>query len=193
MNIKPERIHGNWRAGWTLDLHTVSSRRLPDGRFDTVYTALGELLNQLKYRHDKSKIRPVAEIAAKFVKGLLVYPYLASIIPIPPSNTDRPFQPVIEVAAEMGRILNLPAPFDYLVKVRETIPLKSLEGQESRHQQLQGAFAVQEQRFRGQYVLLFDDLYRSGETLAAATDVLHKQGGVSRVFVLALTRTRTKR
>ncbi len=111
MNIKLESIHGNWRAGWTLDLHTVSSKPRPDGGFDTVRTELGELLYQLKYWHDRSKIRPIAEIAAKFVKGRLVYPYLAAIIPIPPSDTDRPFQPVIEIAAEMGRILNLPAPF----------------------------------------------------------------------------------
>ena len=93
----------------------------------------------------------------------------------------------------MGRILNLPAPSDYLVKVRETIPLKSLEGHESRHEQLQGAFAVQEQRFRDRYILLFDDLYRSGETLTVATDVLHEQGSIARVYVLALTRTRTRR
>lgn len=193
INLNPERVQGNWRAGWTLDLHTVSSWPRPDGGFDTVRTELGELLYQLKYRHDRSRVRPIAEVAAEFVKGRLVYRYLAAIIPVPPSDMQRPFQPVIEVAAEMGQILNLPAPSDYLVKVRETVPLKSLEGHESRREQLQGALAVRDQRFRGKYVLLFDDLYRSGETLVAATDVLHNAGRVSRVFVLALTRTRTKR
>ena len=194
MNIKinPSRIYGNWIAGWTLDLHTVSSRYMPDGSFETARTELGELLYQLKYRHDKSKIRPIAQVAAEFIKKLLVYPYLDAIIPIPPSDMNRPFQPVIELAAEIGRILNLPAPSDYLVKVKPTVPLKSLEGYESRQEQLKNAFTVQDNRFYRKYVLLFDDIYRSGETLKAATDVLIKNGEVSRVYVLALTRTKTK-
>jgi len=33
--IKPRKIHGNWRAGWALDVHTLSSRPLPDGVYDT--------------------------------------------------------------------------------------------------------------------------------------------------------------
>jgi competence protein ComFC len=42
-------------------------------------------------------------------------------------------------------------------------------------------------------VLLFDDLYRSGETLAEATRTLQEQGRVQRVYVLTVTRTRVLR
>jgi len=193
LELNPERIMGNWRAGWTLDLHTVSSSHRPDGGFDTVRTELGELLYQLKYRHDRSKISPIAKAAAVFIEGVLAYKYLAAIVPVPPSDLQRQFQPVIEIAGEIGRNLNLPSPSDYLVKVRETTPLKNLEDQESRHEQLRDVFAVRDQRFKGKYVILFDDLYRSGETLISATAALHNKGGISRVYVLALTRTRRKR
>ena len=65
--------------------------------------------------------------------------------------------------------------------------------QENRREQLHGAFAVQAIPKKYRCVLLFDDIYRSGETLTEVTDVLHKQGNISRVLVLTLTQTRTKR
>ena len=93
INLNPQEIHGNWRAGYALDFHTVSSHLLPDRTYDTERTEIGELVFQVKYR----------------------------------------------------------------------------------------------------CVLLFDDIYRSGETLTEITDVLHKQGNISHVLVLTLTQTRTKR
>ncbi|GAK56569.1 hypothetical protein U27_03531 [Candidatus Vecturithrix granuli] len=193
MTLRKIPLKGNWRAGWALDIHTVSSSPRPDGGFDTVRTEIGEVLYQLKYRYDKKKIAVIAETAAEFIKSLLVYKFLGAIIPIPPSNLERPFQPVLEIALEIGRIISLPVPLDYLIKQKQTIPLKGIEDHESRREQLEGAFHVKDQRFKEKYVLLFDDLYRSGETLMAATDALYKEGKVARVFVVTLTKTRTKR
>ena len=199
IQINPQEIHGKWRAGYALDFHTVSSRLLPDGTYDTERTEIGELVYQAKYRHDQSKIQPIAEIAAKFIKekfivnGYCVLPYLDAIIPTPPSDEDRPFQPVSEIAAKIGQILDIPVIPDYLIKVKEIIPLKNLEGEENRREQLHGAFVVQATPKKYRCVLLFDDIYRSGETLTAITDVLDKQSNISRVLVLTLTQTRTKR
>ena len=197
LDINPREIHGNWRAGWALDIHTVSSRPLPSGGYDTERTEFGELVFQLKYRHDRTKIQPIAEIAAKFVEekfavdGHFVLPYLAAIIPIPPSDTNRDFQPVTEVAQEIGKLLSVPVRTDYLMKTKQTIPLKNLSDVESKQEQLRGAFAVQSQDLKNRCVLLVDDLYDSGTTLTEATRVLYEQGGVQHVLVLTLTRTRT--
>ena len=198
-DINPQEILGNWRAGWALDVHTLSSRPLPGGGYDTERTEFGELVFQLKYRHDRSKIQPIAEIAAKFVKekfavdGHLVLPYITAIIPIPPSDINRGFQPVTEVAQEIGRLLNVPVRTDYLTKAKQTIPLKNLPDVENKREQLHGAFAVRSQDLKNRCVLLVDDLYDSGTTLTEATKVLYEQGGVQHVLVLALTRTRTGR
>lgn len=197
MNIAPKEINGNWDAGWALDVHTLSSVPLPDGEFRTERSQLGELIYQVKYRHDKTKIPPIAEIAAEFVKGQitvdehrdLLYP--EAIIPIPPS-TFRNFQPVITIAAKIAEMLDLPAALNYLIKVKRTPPLKNLAHDESRQEQLKGAFDLQFQNGNFRCVLLFDDIYRSGETLKEATHVLRDKGGVSRVLVLTLTQTRTK-
>ncbi len=132
MDINPRQIYGNWRSGWALDIHTVSSRLLPDGGYDTERTELGELVFQLKDRNDKSKVESIVEVAAKFVKekysvdGHLILPYLKAIVPIPPSDTNRVFQPVTEIAQKMGKHLKLPVKTDYLIKIKQTVPLKNL-------------------------------------------------------------------
>jgi len=123
----------------------------------------------------------------------MVLPYLAAIIPVPPSDTNRPFQPVQELAVRIGQKINLPVRLDYLVKVKLTEALKGIEDSASRKQQLQGAFKVQDLSLAGKYVLVFDDLFRSGETLKAITEVLYVQGKVARVYVLTITKTRTRR
>jgi len=193
IQINVQWLSGNWRYGWALDLHTVSSTPLPEGGFETQRTEVGELLYQLKYCLDRSKVEPIAEVAAAFLRSRMVLPYLAAIIPVPPSDTNRPFQPVQELAVRIGQKINLPVRLDYLVKVKLTEALKGIEDSASRKQQLQGAFKVQDLSLAGKYVLVFDDLFRSGETLKAITEVLYVQGKVARVYVLTITKTRTRR
>ena len=196
-NINPQKIHGNWRAGWALDVHTLSSRPLPGiNNFDTKRTELGELVYQLKYRHDRDKIQLIAEVTAKFIEEKFVVdeypilPYLKAILPIPPSDKNRDFQPVTEVAQEIGRLLSVLVRTDYLTKVKRTVALKNLPDVESKREQLRGAFAVQSQDLKNRCVLLVDDLYDSGTTLTEATQVLYEQGDVQHVLVLTLTRTK---
>ena len=197
ISINPQEIHGNWRAGYALDFHTVSSRLLPDEGYDTERTQIGERVFQVKYRSDRSKIRLLAESAAKFVKeeftvdGHLVLPYLAAVIPVPPSDLARDFQPVTEIAKEMGQMLNLPVYTDYLQKVKRTDLLKNLPDVEHKREELREAFVIQSPVLQKKVVLLIDDILDSGTTLRTATEILYRQGGVSRVLVLTLTRTRT--
>jgi predicted amidophosphoribosyltransferase len=42
-------------------------------------------------------------------------------------------------------------------------------------------------------IILFDDLYRSGETLGEITRTLMSKGKIDRVYVLTITRTRSLR
>jgi hypothetical protein len=127
VEINPQWLEGNWRAGWALDVHSVLSIPLPDGGFNTQRTELGEALYQLKYCHDKSKVEPIAEAAAGFLKTRRIFRYLEAIIPIPPSETARPFQPVELLARSLGEKTNLPVLPNYLLKVKSIEPLKSID------------------------------------------------------------------
>ncbi len=193
MEINPQMLRGNWAAGWALDLHTVRSKPLDDGMFETTRTEIGEALYQLKYRGDTTQIEPIARTAADFLEKQPFFSGLEAIIPVPPSEEDRPFQPVWELALAIAKKLDLAVPFGYLIKVKKTKALKDEKDRRSRKEELAGAFRVKDRRFARKWVLLFDDLFRSGQTLNEIAFVLLTQGKVSGVFVLTVTKTRTKR
>lgn len=188
-----QNLKGKWKVGWAIDLHTVSSTPIDDNHFDTVRTEIGELLYQLKYCKDVSKIQLLADIVVDFLKTRLVTPYLSAIIPIPPSDITRTSQPVYEIAKVVGEKLKLKVDYDYLLKIRPTSQLKSIDDPEERRKILADVFQVKDQRYAGKKVLLFDDLYRSGETMNVATQVLIDSGHVNNVYVLAITKTRSKK
>jgi predicted amidophosphoribosyltransferase len=193
MRINPRSIRGLWNAGWALDWHTLSSIPRGDGSFDTTRSEIGEALYQLKYHFDRGKIKPIAEAAADFIRNLKVFPYLKALIPVPPSNLNRPFQPVLELAKQIGDIASLPVPLDYLSKIKRTPALKDINDAGTRQKQLANAFRVADNKYAGDYLLVFDDLFRSGESLNAVCNVLKEQGEVARIYVVTVTMTRTKR
>ena len=191
ININPQEILGDWRAGYALDFHTARNTK-------QTHTKIGGWVYLVKKLSDRNRIQPLAEVAAKFVKekfvdnDQIVRPSLIiPVLPSKPRSGDFQFQPVFEIAKEIGKILNLPYKEDYLKK-RKTRPIKNLTIAD-KQEELRGAFAVRNsQHLQGKVILLVDDVYDSGETLKEVTDVLYRQGGVSHVLVLTLTRTRRK-
>ncbi len=198
MNINPKMIIGNWADGWALDQHTLhSSTDGSDGamhpEFATERTELGEAVFKLKYRNDRSLVEPIAGTVADFIRGRAELADIRCILAVPPSDTRRSFQPLQALADRIGSLLGLPAPDDFLFKARATVPLKSIAGKRSRRLELEGVFDVIDQRFESMHILLFDDLFRSGETLKAATAALLFQGNAAKVSVVTMTSTRSNR
>ncbi len=192
--IHPIKIEGNWDIGYALDIHTVSSQFIgydEEGKqiFETERTKLGELVYKLKYRFDRSVIPEIVQIILSFA----TYKTIDVIIPVPPSNVHRSFQPVFEISKVLGEILKIPVLFDVIQKIKDTSELKNISDFEERAEILSDAFRVSSDvAIKGKTVMLFDDLYRSGSTLKAITRVLYDQGNVEKVKVLTLTRTRSK-
>ena len=183
----------NWKAGWSLDYYTIKSTPLPGGGFNTVYTELGGLINQIKYRGDKSKIKPLAKKISDFMKKkIMVTPYLSGIIPTLPSNTNRKFQLVFDIAEELAKEINIPILKDCLIKTKETPLMKEIADKEEKKKILRGIFSViNNNLIKNKRVLLFDDVFGSGETLKEITRVLYKEGLVKDVYVLTATIIRT--
>jgi len=198
MKIDPKMITGNWKHGWALDQHTIrstasASDSIGHSTFDTERTEIGEALYKLKYRGDRAQVEPIAQTVANFIRGRSELTDIKAVLAVPPSDTRRSFQPVEVVAARIGAMLDLPAPDDYLLKAKQTIPLKGVTDKRTRREELEGAFAVADQRFADQHVLLFDDLFRSGETLKAVTVALLFLGNAAKVSVVTATSTRSNR
>lgn len=176
--------------GCFIDYHTIKSRLKSDGTFETVRTNIGELLYKYKYCFDKSIEE---ELLSKICSFIIKYlPYSDILVPIPPSKTNRPYQPLILLSRKISERLHIPVNTDYLVKA-ESIPIKNIDDSSVRKKILETSFSVKDKRYCGKTVLLLDDLFRSGDTVYAASKVLKTQGGVNSINLLAITKTRTKR
>jgi competence protein ComFC len=190
MNI--QTLHGNWKIGWALDLHTVKSIPLENGRFNTIRTKIGSALYHLKYRQDYSQIDVLKNAAIEFMHTRLVTPYIDAIIPTP-ASIGREIQPVNTIAEKIGETLNIPVDTDFLLKTRNTHQLKAVEDPSEREKMLLNAFDVADLRYQQKKVLLFDDLFRSGSTLKEITKMLYEKGKVQNVYVVTLTKARSKK
>ena len=198
MKIDPKRITGNWTHGWALDQHTLrstasASDQMGHPEFATDRSEIGEALFKLKYRDDRAQVEPIARTVSDFIRGRSELSDIQTVLAVPPSDTRRSFQPVEAITARIGAMLDLPAPDDFLLKAKQTMPLKSMTDKRQRREELDGAFAVSDQRFAGMHVLLFDDLYRSGETLKSVTVALLFLGNAAEVSVVTATSTRSNR
>ena len=187
------KLEGNWKAGWALDLHTISSVKNANGGFDNTYTDIGYALNQLKYHHSTEKLNYLGNQLVKFMNTRMVTPYLDVILPVPPSN-QRDIQPVYEIASLLAKGFDKKIDFNFLLKNRSTSQLKSMQDPQERERELSGVFSLGNPTlYQGKKILLVDDLYRSGSTLKEITRVLYEQGKVSNVYVVTLTKTRVNR
>lgn len=194
-NIRPMRIPRRWREGFVLDYHTLSSTYLGEDEyghpmFDTKRSDVGELLYRLKYRLDNSALEELVLTVARFVQSW--NPGATVIVPVPPSRSGRPQQPVRTIAEALGKQVGIPVEPNAVIHAKETPELKNVYDYDERLRLLEGAHTVAPALVAGQKVLLFDDLYRSGATMNAITAALYDQGGVVDVYALAITRTRSK-
>jgi competence protein ComFC len=194
IKIQPRKIPGRWRDGYALDLHTTSSTYMGDDefghpRFETIRSEAGELLYKLKFAQDQTVVQALAEALESFVRSWGIV--FDIVVPIPPSS-HRNVQPVMVLAEALGRRLGTPV-VKCIRTTRDTPQLKNVADFDERLRLLQGLHEVDPAEVRSKKILLFDDLYRSGATMNAVTEVLYDQGGAGDVFALTVTRTRSNR
>jgi competence protein ComFC len=190
INIRP--LAGNWTNGWALDQHTVRGTTGDSDSFDPPaldpeHSGIGEAMFRLKFRDDLKQVEPISRTVAAFIRGRSELADISAIVPLPPSEWRRSYQPVELVAARVGELLRLPAPGDYLLKTKPTKPLHGITDRRPRPDELNDAFAIMDKGFANRHVLLFDDIYRFGQTLKAATVALLFQGNVATVSVVTAT------
>ena len=98
------------------------------------------------------------------------------ILPIPIhkyKKRQRGFNQTELIAKELGRLLNLPVDTEYLMRVEKTTPQKELTRQQ-RKVNLRQAFAIRETGKYYEKVLLVDDIYTTGATIDAISEILRE-------------------
>lgn len=192
VKINPIAISGRWQSGVALDLHTISSTPIGYNdfgymQFETVRPEIAELLYQLKNRADASAAGPIIETTADFLSHHR--DKFDAIVPVPPSH-QRALQPVIVLAEGIGKALNVPV-LSCINTTRSTTQLKNITDPDERKEHVTGLYVVDAQQTSGRQILLFDDLFRSGTTMNAITEVLIDPGKATVVRALTITKTRS--
>lgn len=187
-------LEGNWTAGWALDFHTVSSRyNEAKATYDTLRTPLGDVLYRLKYRREWWQARKLARVAVDFLEEVAIVSKIDSIVTIPPSTFRLFFQPVRLIGKRIGKLTGLPVETRIIKMARRPPPMKEIDDFRRRAELVKNMFTIKSKKIAGKTILLFDDLYRSGSTLNEAAKALRREAGVRSIYVLTITKTRSRR
>lgn len=189
------KLKGPWKDGNALDLHTISSVMIGHNEyghpeFNTTYSEVGGLMHRLKYRSDKTVLPELVESAVSFIRSWGIE--FTAIVPVPPTKVYRTFQPVLALATELANVFKVPLLKSAIRKAKQIPELKNLYDADERQKLLKGAFEGNPDVINGQRILLVDDLYRSGATMNAITEVL-LASRAPEVYAFAFTQTRTKK
>lgn len=109
------------------------------------------------------------------------------ILPVPVhalKKRQRGFNQAELVARELGKKTGILVDTGYLVRIQKTTPQKELSRQQ-RKANLRKAFDIREKGVSYERVLLIDDIYTTGATMDAISDIL-KENGVKKVFFLTI-------
>lgn len=184
------KLAGNWKEGFAYDLHTVSSKHVGHDQyghdiFETQYTEMGKLINQLKYKYDKTVISAIIDLLQS-----ANYSTIDVIVPAPPSKK-RSSQPVFLIAEELGKRLNIPSYYDFFAKKEGSEPLNGMDITKRINASKSTIYIENSHNVSDKNMLLIDDIYETGSTLKVVTDLLYYTAKVKNVYVLTATKTRS--
>lgn len=193
MTINPIALNGPWDEGWALDMHTISSECIGENPFgykqySTVRTQIGESLYQLKYCGHYNRADSIASAALEFLAKLPWFKEVDLILPAPPSRA-RDIQPAFLIADKLASMSGRFYSDEALVK---TLPQEAKDLTGIQKLALSSSVKLVKKILRPCNILVVDDVASSGSTLSACTQALKGDPNVQHVYVLAITKTRSR-
>ncbi|GHV86206.1 hypothetical protein AGMMS50230_18140 [Spirochaetia bacterium] len=185
-------IPGSWKKGCAFAIYTLKSDYIGDDQygnpqFNTTRSPMGQCLYEVKYHQDISVINRIVDFllkeedCKKFIENIDV------ILPVPPSNKNRRWQPVILVAQEIARIFGKEMRQDILGSSNSE-EIKNIDTGE-KYDKIKNSISIEKLLDKKKKILIFDDVFDSGSTLLAITNAL-MENGYENIFVFTLTKTR---
>ncbi len=185
--LHPTEIYGAWDKGVVLDNHIIKSILLrydEKGReiFKNERTELGELIYKLKYQNKKDALSKILNLIKENLDILNLKEKIDVILPIPPSNKKRKYQPVFEISREIAKYLNK--------ELKTNILIKKTNFQVKDGYDIKGSIKQINNFKESTNILLIDDLYSTGATLNEVCKVLRKDIKVNKIYCLVMTKTK---
>ncbi len=157
------------------------------GRALYEYGSVAGALHQFKYKGKREYGEIFGEELAFFMKDYILKIKPDALIPVPIYRSReriRGYNQAEVLAKSLGKHLNLPVRADLIKRVRNTKALKDLNPKE-RLNNLKNAFIIEGNGVKLSTVIIVDDIYTTGSTIDAVTNVLLK-AGVKRVYFVTL-------
>ncbi len=149
-----------------------------------------ELIHRFKYGKKVQHSRPLALLAARHLEPFIAASAADLVIPVPlhvKRLRQRGFNQAVLLGEILARKWRLPLCRKNLSRIKWTEPQVNLSAAERRHN-VRGAFAVKETSLvRDRRIILVDDVYTTGSTVAECARVL-RQAGASAIFVVTVAR-----
>lgn len=192
-DINPIKLNGIWDEGYALNYHTISS--VPIGadsyghmRYSTTRTTIGELVYQYKYQRNQESLKEIIKLIDPFISQWLSQKDITFVLPVPPTNIKREFQPVFEISKKIANILG--ASYNESILSKDSnIQSKDLGAAEK--EKVKSTISKIKVAQNICNILLIDDLYQSGVTLTACVGELRKDKKIRCIYVLTMTKTRS--
>lgn len=127
------------------------------------------------------------EMARGLGKRLLAWKPDALVpVPLHPSRMkSRGYNQAALLARELGKTLDIPVLESWLIREKNTKPLKLLDGRE-RQNNLKKAFKIVQNEVKLKTIIIIDDIYTTGSTVDEIS-ALCRQHGVEKIYFAALS------
>ena len=184
------RLDGDWNEGYAYDLYSYRSTP-KSGRFETIHSEMGALVYRLKYQEDPTAVGEIIYLLKAMVTKPHFFDNVDLVVPIPPSNLNRPQQPVDLIATEFGKRFGIDICLDAMVQSAGSQEKKEITNYDDRKTMLKKSMKMAKlHNLSNKNILLIDDVYESGSTLEIATELLKSSAGVKDVYVFSMTKKR---
>jgi predicted amidophosphoribosyltransferase len=163
------------------------------GNPEAPQTRVGRLRSQAKPygREATEQTRKTADELADeclaALKKLTCYDSATCIVAMPPSNLDKPFDLPKYLAAHISEKLEKPDKSDKVRTIR-TRPGSKEVSCEEKLPNIEGTVTVDGEAFKGEIVLLIDDLYQSGVSMNYVAMLL-LEAGAKKIFGFSCEKT----
>lgn len=157
-----------------IEEHLGKASRLVDGYAASYYgvSNVGAAIHRSKYENGGDfpdfLLKKTLSVFGKKFRGI----HFDLVLYLPPTNSG---DLVKNFATKFARIIGVPISHE-LIKVRITQEQKMFQNSYSKHENVCGAFDIDEDIVKDKYIVLLDDIYDSGATLKESGKLLTQKG-----------------
>ena len=191
-----QRKDGTWEARFVAGVDPGTGKDIRKSVYAKTQKEVRKKMTEAIAALDKDDYREPSKMtvgqwldvwAAEYLGGFIRSIEPDALLPVPLHRkrmSARGYNQALLLARALGERLNIPVYGDYIVRVKNTEPLK-YENPQERQNNLKKAFIIRRNDVKLKKVIIVDDIYTTGSTMDEIAGVL-RAAGVQEVYCVAL-------